>query len=134
MGPSKYFCGVTDLNDIQVLPAGHSHAHATELLSSGRMSYIVNELASRYADRIIIWDSPPLLLTSEAQALASQVGQIALVVEAGETSQQMLDQTLELLDLTKAVNIILNKAQRWTRGYYGEHYGSQGHRVGTDAG
>jgi protein-tyrosine kinase len=114
----------TDLNDIQVLPAGRSHAHATELLASDRMAFIVAELASRYPDRIILLDSPPLLMTSEAQALASHVGQIVLVVEAGQTSHQMLAQTIESLDRGKAINIVLNKARHpgIRRGYYGGGY------------
>jgi exopolysaccharide/PEP-CTERM locus tyrosine autokinase len=116
----------TDLNDIQVLPAGRRHPQATELLASGRMSYIVRELAVRYPDRIILLDSPPLLITSEAQALASQVGQIALVVEAGRTSDQMLAQTIETLDTKKAINLILNKTRRWTgSGAYGGYYAYQ---------
>src|SRR5690606_24955136 len=100
----------TDLNDIQLLPAGRSHPEATELLASDRMSDVVDELATRYADRIVLLDSPPLLVTSEAQALAGHVGQIALVVEAGRTTQVALEQTLETLDTDKAVNIVLNKA------------------------
>lgn len=109
----------TDLNDIQVLPAGRSHPQATELLASDRMSRIVHELASRYPDRIILLDSPPLLMTSEAQALANQVGQIALIVEAGKTSHQMLAQTLETLDSSKSINLILNKARHGGEyGYY----------------
>jgi protein-tyrosine kinase len=117
----------TDFNDIQLLPAGKRHPQATELLASERMSRIVTELASRYHDRIIIMDSPPLLATSEAQALAAKVGQIALVVEAGSTSQHVLEQTLETLDETKAINLILNKSHHLggVAGYYdGEYYGS----------
>lgn len=118
----------TDMNDIQVLPAGHGHAQATELLASDRMSAIIHELASRYTDRIILVDSPPLLITSEAQALASQVGQIALVVEAGETTQQSLLQTLEVLDPDKAINFILNKSRHSSQfGYYGGDYGYYGY-------
>ncbi len=118
----------TDLNDIQVLPAGRNHPQATELLASDRMSKIVNELATRYSDRIVILDSPPLLITSEAQALASQVGQIALVVEAGATSQQELTQALEALNQDIAINVILNKTRDWSRmggysGNYGSYYG-----------
>jgi protein-tyrosine kinase len=113
----------TDLNDIQVLPAGRRHSQATELLASDRMSAIVKELATRYSDRIVLLDSPPLLITSEAQALAGQVGQIALVVEAGQTTKQALAQTIETLSTDKAVNIILNKARGWGRSgsYYGEY-------------
>ncbi len=114
----------TDLNDILVLPAGRRHPQATELLASDRMSQIVRELASRYRDRIVLLDSPPLLITSEAQALASQVGQIALIVEAGKTSHQMLANVLEALDPGKAINLILNKTRRFVGGsYYGGDYG-----------
>jgi exopolysaccharide/PEP-CTERM locus tyrosine autokinase len=120
----------TDLNDIQVLPAGHRHPQATELLASKRMSQIVDELATRYPDRIILVDSPPLLITSEAQALASQVGQIALVVEAGKTNHQKLLQAVEVLDAKKAVNVILNKSRHYTeKGGYGSYgyYGYEGY-------
>ncbi len=117
----------TDLNDIMLLPAGRTHPQATELLASDRMSQIVRELASRYRDRIVLLDSPPLLRTSEAQALAGQVGQIALVVEAGETSHQMLAHALEVLDPRKAINLILNKTRGFvSSGYYGGDYGHYG--------
>lgn len=119
----------TDLNDIAVIPAGRSHSEATELLASGRMSQIVAELGSRYSDRIVVVDSPPLLLTSEAQALARQVGQIALVVESGVTTRQVLDQALEALPLDKAVNLILNKNEQWGSGhYYGDVYAYQAYQ------
>lgn len=116
----------TDVNDIQVLPAGRRHEQATELLASDRMSAIVQELASQYPDRIIILDSPPLLITSEAQALASQVGQIALVIEAGKTTQQTIAHAIDTLDEEKAINLVLNKRSHWGRGrYYGDggYYG-----------
>jgi exopolysaccharide/PEP-CTERM locus tyrosine autokinase len=115
----------TDLNDIQVLPAGRRNSQATELLASERMSAIVRELATRYSDRVVVLDSPPLLLTSEAQALAGQVGQIVLVVEAGKTTQQALQRTLETVDRNKAVNVVLNKVGHWASRYHGEYgYGS----------
>jgi exopolysaccharide/PEP-CTERM locus tyrosine autokinase len=111
----------TDLNDIQILPAGSKHPQATELLASERMSRIVTELATRYRDRIVLLDSPPLLVTSEAQPLAGHVGQIAFVVEAGQTSDQMLAQALHALDSSKAINFILNKTRHHGRGYGGDY-------------
>jgi protein-tyrosine kinase len=120
----------TDLNDIQVLPAGRKHPQATELLASGRMSAVVKELATRYADRIVLLDSPPLLITSEAQALAGQVGQVVLVVEAGQTTKQSLEHTLDALATDKAVNIVINKTRGFGRNgsYYGDYdtYGYEG--------
>jgi protein-tyrosine kinase len=119
----------TDLNDIQVLPAGRKHPQATELLASERMSAVMKELATRYSDRIVLLDSPPLLLTSEAHAVAGQVGQIVVVVEAGETLHQSLQQTLEMLNQEKAVNIVLNKARNWGKG--SQYYGEYGHGYGS---
>ncbi len=117
----------TDLNDIQVLPAGRKHAQSTELLASERMKDLMHELATRYSDRLIVMDSPPLSITSEAQAVARQAGQIAFVVEAGVTTNQEIQEALEQLDRDKAINIILNKSvYTQSGGYYGGSYGHYG--------
>ena len=121
----------TDMNDIQVLPAGQRHAQSTELLASERMVDVAHELATRYSDRLIIMDSPPLLITSEAEAVAREAGQIALVVESGKTTDQEIQEALELLDPEKAINIILNKSVHAQKGgYYGGEYGSYGFNEG----
>lgn len=114
----------TDLNDIQVLPAGRKHSQSTELLASERMEAVMHELATRYTDRLIVMDSPPLLVTSEAQAVARQAGQIVLVIETGKTTNQEIHEALELLDQDKAINVILNKSvYSQAGGYYGGGYG-----------
>jgi receptor protein-tyrosine kinase len=120
------------MNDIQVLPAGRKHAQSTELLASDRMALLMHEVATRYSDRLIIMDSPPLLATSEAQVAARQAGQIALVVESGKTTDQEIHAAIELLDPSKAINIILNKSlYSQVGGYYGGYYGS---RYGSEYG
>ena len=122
----------TDLNDIQVLPAGNKHAQSTELLASERMEEVMHELATRYPDRLIVMDSPPLLVTSEAQAIARPAGQIALVVEGGTTTNQQIQEALELLNPDKAINAILNKSiYSQSGGYsYGGGYGNYGFNEG----
>jgi exopolysaccharide/PEP-CTERM locus tyrosine autokinase len=118
----------TDLNDIRVLPAGTRHAEATELLASDQMKSLIHELSTRYPDRIIVVDTPPLLLTSEAHALATQVGQIVIVVESGQTGQQSLSQALDTLDPSKPINLVLNKSRFSTGGgYYGGYYNNYGY-------
>lgn len=117
----------TDLNDIQVLPAGRKHSQSTELLASDRMATVIEELATRYPDRIILMDSPPLLLTSEAQALTKQAGQIALVIESGKTLHNQMLEVIEVLDINKPINVILNKSiYTQPGGYYGGGYGCDG--------
>jgi protein-tyrosine kinase len=43
---------------------------------------LLDEMANRYPDRIIIFDSPPLLMTTESRVLATHMGQVVVVVKA----------------------------------------------------
>ncbi len=116
----------TDIPGLNLLPAGSRHEHATELLASERMEELMDELAGRYPDRVIVVDSPPLLQTSEAQVLSGLVGQIVLVVQAGQTPQVAVQSALEMLDSEKAINLVLNKSRMSGSGdYYGGYYGQE---------
>ncbi|PTQ82815.1 exopolysaccharide/PEP-CTERM locus tyrosine autokinase [Nitrosospira multiformis] len=113
----------TDVEKLTLLTAGRRHSHSTELLASRNMEELLKELAERYADRVVIFDSPPLLLTSEARVLATQMGQIVLVVEAETTSQQAVRETLRQIESCDVVNLIYNKARTFSGGeYYGYYY------------
>ncbi|MFC5460220.1 XrtA-associated tyrosine autokinase [Massilia niabensis] len=101
----------TNVDTLSILPAGTSTPRATELLASSTMSNLVNEIAHRYPDRVIIFDSPPLLLTSESRVLASHMGQIVMVVEAQGTTQQAVKESLRQLEGCNNVNLIYNKAR-----------------------
>lgn len=110
----------TNVKKLTLIPAGRRHTHATELLASQSMRSILIELAQRYKDRVVIFDSPPLLLTSEARVLASQMGQIVLVVEAERTTQQTVKEALQQIEACDVVNLIYNKAKaHGSTGYYG---------------
>jgi len=114
----------TDLKDFKILPSGKKHEHATELLSSEKMIKVVNELASRYPDRLIIFDSPPLLATSEAQVIAGLAGQVLLVIEADRTLKHLVEEAVGMLDRERAIGVILNKTQQsGGSDYYGSGYG-----------
>jgi exopolysaccharide/PEP-CTERM locus tyrosine autokinase len=113
----------TNIEKLTLLTAGRRHSHSTELLASQSMAELLKELAERYADRVVIFDSPPLLLTSEARVLAGQMGQIVLVVEAETTSQQAVKETLRQIESCDVVNLIYNKARSFSGGeYYGYYY------------
>ena len=110
----------TNVPTLSILPAGRSNRHATELLASRSMSTLLSEIANRYADRIVIFDSPPLLITTEASVLAAQMGQVVLVVEAETTTQNAVREALRLLDSCKHVNLIYNKIKAFPgTEYYG---------------
>ncbi len=113
----------TNVEKLTVLPAGSAHRRATELLASEQMASLLAELATRYHDRIIIFDSPPLLATTEARVLASQMGQIVMVVAAETTSQNHLDQALATIENCEVVLMMLNKASPNEAGTYGYYPG-----------
>lgn len=101
----------TNVDTLSILPAGTSTPRATELLASSTMSALVHELANRYPDRVIIFDSPPLLLTSESRVLAGHMGQIVVVVEAQTTTQHAVKTALHQLEGMSNVNLIYNKTR-----------------------
>jgi exopolysaccharide/PEP-CTERM locus tyrosine autokinase len=114
----------TNVNTLTILPAGTNNPRATELLASQAMSSFVYEIANRYPDRIVIFDSPPLLLTSEAHVLASHMGQIALVVEAEGTTQHAVRESVRQLEGCSNVNLIYNKTREFPgTETYDYHYG-----------
>jgi len=112
----------TNIEKLTLLPAGSRHRRSTELLASEQMASLLREMASRYRDRIIIFDSPPLLATTEARVLAANMGQIALVVAADATSQHAVNQALATVEACEVVMMILNKASRTDVGTYYGYY------------
>ena len=99
----------TNVEKLTILPAGRSDPHATELLASEGMNRLLDEMSQRYPDRIIIFDSPPLLVTTESRTLASKMGQIVMVVEAAKTPQEAVKEALSQIDKCEVVGLLLNK-------------------------
>ena len=86
------------------------------------MVNLLLELALRYSDRIIIFDSPPLLATTEARVLATHMGQIVMVVAADTTTQHAVSQALSTIESCEIVLMMLNKARKTDVGSYYGYY------------
>jgi protein-tyrosine kinase len=115
----------TNQRGLSILPAGRRAEGTAELLSSNRMRQILMNLSNRNPRRILLLDSPPLLITNEGRTLGRQAGQIVLVVRAGHTPRQAVQDALALFDTQQAGGIILNEvAVGRSEGYYG--YGTYG--------
>jgi exopolysaccharide/PEP-CTERM locus tyrosine autokinase len=113
----------TNIDGLSLLPAGTRTDIATELLSSAHMQTTVGRLGANNSNRIILLDSPPLLLTTESRALATIVGQVVIVVCAGVTPQQAVLDAVGHVPQDKAIGLILNQTNvRVSEGYY---YGDQ---------
>ncbi len=111
----------TEIDGLRIIPAGKRHKFSTELLASNKMADLAQELSDRYPDRIVIFDSPPLLATTQAEVLASLVGQVVLVVAAESTSQNIVMESVKKLNsCADVVLTLLNKTQRsMDTSYYG---------------
>ncbi|MBC7939686.1 MAG: tyrosine-protein kinase family protein [Chitinophagaceae bacterium] len=125
----------TNIDKLTLLPSGTPHARATELLASEAMSQLLDDMATRYPDRIIIFDSPPLLLTTESRVLATHMGQIVVVVNAGVTLQANVQQALATIESCPVKMMVLNKSTTDSAGGYGYGYGyGAGYGYGYGAG
>lgn len=98
----------TDVPGLSLLPSGKHSEQATELLASERMRAVITRLAQGDARRMVLLDSPPLLLTTEARALAAVSGQVVLVVRAAHTNQQTVLDALSYLE-GRSVALVLNQ-------------------------
>ena len=98
----------TDVPNLLVVPAGEPRALIGELFGSRRMEAVLEVFAGRNSRRLVVFDSSPLLATSEAQVLASYMGQVVVVVAAGRTRQQALNSSLQSLSDSQYVGLILN--------------------------
>ena len=101
----------TDVPGLQILPAGHPHESAAEMISSARMRHVITSLVSRNPYRLVLFDSPPLLVSSEARALIQVPGLIMLVARAGHTPRQALLDALAKVDKNKLHGVVLNECR-----------------------
>ena len=134
VGLTEYLKGeITELSDVMfktsipkltVLPAGKRHKLSSELLNSDFMDNLINELSVRYKDRVVIIDSPPLLVTNESRIIAHKVGQIVFVVEHNKTTQTSIKNALSLLEPEMVIGLVMNKNRSGSKShYYGYGYG-----------
>ncbi len=114
----------TNVPGLQLLPAGRRDDHATELLASRRMAAMAEQLSKIYRNGVVLFDSPPLLLTSESRVLASRMGQIVVVVCSGLTPQGAVIEAIESLDDEKALSVVLNRSGK---GFGEPNYGGYGY-------
>ena len=113
----------TNIEKLTILPSGTPHERATEMLASDAMSRLLADMGKRYSDRIIVFDSPPLLLTTESRVLATHMGQIVMVVQAQKTRRSDVQEALATIEACPVKMMVLNQARSTMTGGYGYGYG-----------
>ena len=116
----------SDVLSLEVLPAGVGSGTraigVVELIASARMREVTARLCAVNPRRLVLFDSPPLLMSSEARSLAQIPGQIVLVARVGYTPRVSLLEALRQVEKTKLQGIVLNDAHVTSDSYYGYGY------------
>jgi len=114
----------TDVSNLLVVPAGKRHSLAAELFRSRRMEYVMDEFGGRNRRRLLVFDSAPLLVTTESHVLASHMGQVVVMVAAGRTRRQAVNSAVQSLNDLQYVGLVLNMSRLpASEDYFSRHYG-----------
>jgi succinoglycan biosynthesis transport protein ExoP len=112
----------TQVENLKVLTSGPLPPNPSELLGSQKMKVLIESLKGK-AD-VVLFDSPPTLVVTDAAVLAGQVDGVLLVTEAGNTRREMAQRAKE--DLLKVganvLGAVLNKLSPRGAGYYYYYY------------
>jgi capsular exopolysaccharide synthesis family protein len=105
------------IDRLVVLPGREAIHNSSEMLRSPRMVRLVNELKTRYPDRLVVFDLPPILAADDALAFAPYTDAFLLVAESGGTSREDLQKALDVLKSTPIIGTVLNKTAAPKGGY-----------------
>ena len=89
-----------------ILPAGNSPSNPLELLQSGKLPELMEQLTRRF-DWVII-DSPPILPLADTSVWMRQVDGVLLVAREGDTEKRQLQRGLEAIDSKKLIGAVMN--------------------------
>jgi receptor protein-tyrosine kinase len=109
----------TNVPKLSLLPAGKQTHKSAELISCAYIDRLLTELSERYADRLVIFDAPPILVSSGARHLATRVGQVIMVVQADSADSRAVSQAFEAVDSCPLVSTVLNRSSLPDPGAYG---------------
>ena len=104
-----------------LISGGRTIQSSTELLGSRRMKTLAHELKTRYDDRYVLFDAPPVLMGADVMALAPCVDSIVMVVEKGKTTNSDVQKAVEMLPQEKFLGFVMNR-QKHSKGKDGYYY------------
>jgi protein-tyrosine kinase len=101
----------TFLPGLRVLPAGKPTSFSSELLAKDKMRQLMEEIRTEFSEYRIVVDTPPILSTSDPLIVARHVDGVLLVVRARKTPRDYLMKSIQMLNSTKLLGVVLNGAE-----------------------
>ena len=114
----------TDISKLSVISAGREVEKPLELFASKKMQEMMTEIKTRYNDRYVIIDTPPLLLFAETRSLAHIVDGIVFVIQEGVTTQESVIESKEILHGCPIMGVVLNNSTTFNmdNSHYSRYY------------
>jgi Mrp family chromosome partitioning ATPase len=109
---------VAGYDRLVLLPARGRVELSSELLATERMTELVLELRTRYPNRIVIFDLPPVLLADDALAFSRNIQAGLFVVAEGVTIREDIARSMALLRHVPIVGTVLNGSRDSAGAYY----------------
>jgi len=112
----------TEVEGLRILPSGPIPPNPVELLASDKMMGLCQALSNK-AD-LVLYDTPPIVMVSDAPTLAAQADGVLLVIEQGGTSKRLVTEVQDILTRAHArtIGAVLNKVTRQAGHYYYSYY------------
>lgn len=101
----------TNIPKLSIIPAGEPTSNSSELLASDRMKELIRETKTRYQDRYVIFDVPPIIPITDASVLVEQVDWAIFVIQAGQTPRETVASAISLFDRDKILGVVMNNIQ-----------------------
>jgi Mrp family chromosome partitioning ATPase len=106
--PLEDIIHTTGINRLRIIPVGTRREISTEYFTSQRMKSFINALRTRYTDRFIVLDCPPILENADSKILAELCDYIILVVPYGRVTKARLINATKSFDKQKLAGIIFS--------------------------
>ncbi len=99
------------IDKLTLISGGRSVTESTELFRSTRMKDLVNEMKTRYPDRYVFFDVPPILGGADTLDFVPLVDHVVVVVQSGVTPIDAVKKAVEMIPQEKVIGFVLNRRE-----------------------
>ncbi len=100
----------TNIESLKIIPRGITATHSAEVFSTRRMEELVKEICQNGLYEMVVFDSPPVLVSSSANILSGMADQTLVVIQANETTGKSIREVEEKLVDSRSIGYVLNRA------------------------
>jgi protein-tyrosine kinase len=112
----------SEMENLQIILAGAPSEKSSELIGSKRMGEFLKCFRESGGNTYIVFDSPPVISTTEPRLLSKMVDGIIFVVMADRTPKESVSRSIKLIDRQKIIGVVLNQIDLKSTNYYSKYY------------